>query len=121
MQRVQNIADHLVLDTEKSVESSTENLQRLHWLPVKLRIEFKIICLVHRCIQIQAPDCLRNMLPSLQVYRVSLRSEVSKIFNLIIPYVKRKTFAMRAFSDKGPVLWNQLPNYIQAINDFKTF
>ena len=94
---------------------------RLHWLPVKFIIDFKIICLVHRCIQNQAPDYLRNLLTSLPVHRVSLRSEVSNTFNLIIPQVKRETFAVRAFSVKGPVLWNQLPNCIQAINDFKTF
>ena len=76
LQRVQNIAAHLVLGDENSEESSKENLQKLHWLPVKFRIKFKIICLVHRCIQNQAPDYLRNLLTSLPVHRVGLRSEL---------------------------------------------
>ena len=58
---------------------------------------------------------------SLPVCRASLRSEVSNILDLIIPQVKRETFTARAFSVKGPVLWNQLLNCIQAIKDFKTF
>ena len=88
---------------------------------VKFRIEFKIICLVHRCIQNQAPDYLKNLLTSLPVCKVGLRSEVSNTFNLTIPKVKRETFAVRAFSVKGPILWNQLLNCIQTIGDFKSF
>ena len=98
-----------------------ENLQKLNWLLVKFRIKFKIICLVCRCIQNKAPDYLKNVLTSLSVCRVGLRSEVSNTFNLTIPKVKRETFAARAFSVKGPTLWNQLLNCIQAIGDFKSF
>ena len=88
---------------------------------VKFRIEFKVICLVHRCIQNKAPGYLRNLLTSLPVCTVGLRSEVSNTLNLTIPRVKRETFAARAFSVKGPILWNQLPNCIQAIGEFKSF
>ena len=38
LQRVQNIAARSVLGNENSEESSKENLQKLHWLPVKFRI-----------------------------------------------------------------------------------
>ena len=71
--------------------------------------------------QNQVPDYLRNLLTSLPVCRVGLRSEVSNTFSLTIPKVKRETFAVGAFSVKGPILWNQLPNCIQAIGDFKSF
>ena len=111
----------MVLGNENNEESSKENLQKLHWLPVKFGIEFKIIYLVHRCIQYQAPDHQRNLLTSLPVCRVGLRSEVSNTFNLTIPKVNREIFAAKAFSVKGPILWNQLPNCIQAIGDFKSF
>ena len=66
------------------------------------------------------PDYLRNLLTSLPVCRLGLRSEVSNTFNLTIPKVKRETFAVRAFSVKGPILWNQLLNCIQAVGDFKS-
>ena len=48
-------------------------------------------------------------------------SEVSNTFNLTIPKVKRETFSARAFTVRGPIIWNQLPNCIQAIGDFKSF
>ena len=121
LQRVQNIAARLVLGNENSEKSSKENLRKLHWLLDKFRIEFKIICLVHRCIQNQAADYLRNLLTSFPVYRVGLRPEISNTINLTIPNVKRETFAVRAFSVKGPILWNWLLNCIQAIGNFKSF
>ena len=111
----------LVSGNESNEESSKENLKKLHWLPIKYRIKFKIICLVHKCIQNQAPEYLRNLLISLPIHRVGLRSEIANTLNLTIPKVKRETFAMRAFSVKGLVLWNQLLNWIKAIGDFKSF
>ena len=121
LQRVQNIAARLVLGNESREENSKENLKKLHWLPVKYRVEFKITFLVHRCIQNQAPDYLRNLLISLPVRRIGLRSERSNTYNLTIPKVKRETFAARAFSVKGPLLWNWLPNSIKTTEDFKSF
>ena len=105
----------------KAEKKTARKTSKLHWLPVKYRIEFKIICLVHKCIQKQAPDYLRNLLISLLVRRIGLMSERSNIYNLTIPKVKRETFAARAFSVKGPLLWNRLPNSIKAIEDFKSF
>ena len=121
LQRGQNIAARLVLGNESNEESSKENMKKLHWLPIKYRIELKIFCLVHMCIQNQAPEYLRNLLISLPIHRIGLRSEIAITLNLTIPEVKRKTFAVRAFSVKGPVLWNQLLNWIKAIGDFKSF
>ena len=61
------------------------------------------------------------LLISLPIHRVGLRSEMAYTLNLTIPKVKRETFAARAFSVKGLVLSNQLPNWIKAAGDFKSF
>ena len=54
MQLVQNIAARITLGKRK-YDSATRCLQRLHWLPIQQRIEFKIISLVHKCIHGNAP------------------------------------------------------------------
>ena len=41
-------------------DTSRECLQELHWLPVKNRIVFKILCIVFTCIQGQAPQYLQQ-------------------------------------------------------------
>ena len=48
LQKVQNIAAKLVLGYNE-YDSSTMALKTLHWLPVKKRIDFKILSLVHKC------------------------------------------------------------------------
>ena len=53
MQLVQNIAAKLVLGKSKS-NSSSQCLHELHWLPVKQRIQYKILCLVHKCFGLQS-------------------------------------------------------------------
>ena len=36
-------------------------LKRLHFLPVKFRIEFKIALLIHKCLHGYAPTYLKNL------------------------------------------------------------
>ena len=57
MQLVQNIAAKLVLGKSKS-DSSSQCLHELHWLPIKHRIQYKILCLVHKCLDCKAPKYL---------------------------------------------------------------
>ena len=57
MQRVQNAAAKFVLNL-KRIDSSTEALKTLHWLPIKFRIQFKILLLVYKCLNGQAPSYL---------------------------------------------------------------
>ena len=49
MQRVQNAAAMFVLNL-KGMDSSTGALKKLHWLPFKFRIQFKILLQVYKCL-----------------------------------------------------------------------
>ena len=48
MQLIQNYAAWVVLMKNK-IFSSNEALHELHWLPIKAQIEYKILCIVHKC------------------------------------------------------------------------
>ena len=61
MQRVQNAAAKLVLNL-KRINSSTEALKKLHWLPIKFRIQFKILLLIYKCLNGLAPSYLMELL-----------------------------------------------------------
>ena len=76
-------------------------LKTLHWLPVKKRIDFKILSLVHKCLYRQALEYLKNLLIIKQGGRDGLRSAMDST-NLIIPRTHYKTFADRSFSVYGP-------------------
>ena len=74
MQRVQNAAAKFVLNL-KRMESSTEAVKMLHWLPIKFRIQFKILLLVYKCLNGLAPSYLFELL-ELKVYYSKTRSMI---------------------------------------------
>ena len=119
LQRVQNIAAKIVLGKGR-YDSSTRCLGELHWLPIKYRIEFKIITLVYKSLHGLAPPYLSSLLTRKIQCREGLRSN-DRNSQLEIPHTTRKTFAARAFSVLGPELWNQLPMDIQHIKSYTTF
>ena len=57
LQFVQNCAAKLVLGRHK-FDCSREALAELHWLPIKVRIDFKVLTLVHKCLSGDAPEYL---------------------------------------------------------------
>ena len=112
IQRVQNAAAKFVLNL-KRMDSSTEALKILHWLPIKFRIQFKILLLVYKCLNGLAPSYLSELLVlKSTMSRLDLRSTSDSTL-LCVPFTKRKTFADRLFSMVGPRLWNGLPKTIR--------
>ena len=119
LQRVQNIAAKIVLKKGRR-DSSTWCLKQLHWLPIKLRVQYKVLTLVHKCINDQATENLKELIKPVQPTRPGLRSSC-RVHDLKIPFVKHKTFAERAFSVAGAKLWNNLPEELKLITNFNVF
>ena len=119
LQKVQNAAAKLVLGMKKH-DSVIAALTTLHWLPIRARIDFKILTLVHKCLSGNAPSYLIDMLVPLGVNHEGLRSN-NVVKCLLIPRTYRKTFADRAFSVYGPKRWNQLPHELRATENLDEF
>ena len=120
LERIQNQSAKLILGKNKYY-SSTEAKRELHWLPIAQWIKFKIMLLVHKCLNMKGP-CYLNDLLCKNFRRDGLHSKgTGNTCRLIEPYVKHKTFASRSFSVMGPKLWNDLPNYIKEQSDTDTF
>ena len=107
LQRVQNWAAKLILKRKKK-DSSTSARYDLHWLPIRHRIDFKICMLIKKCLRGEAPKYLQDLL-CINYQKHNLRNFSNK---LIVPFVHKNSFAVRAFSVHGPRLWNSLPNDI---------
>ena len=54
LQRIENAAARLVTNSHRLCHV-TPILRDLHWLPVKFRIDFKILLMVFKCLQDHAP------------------------------------------------------------------
>ena len=61
LQRIQNIAAR-ILSLKKKYDHITPILVELHWLPVRLRIVFKIILIVFECLKIGQPEYLSDII-----------------------------------------------------------
>ncbi|KAJ8039461.1 hypothetical protein HOLleu_17189 [Holothuria leucospilota] len=107
LQRIQNLTAKLILGRSK-FDSASEALKELHILPIKARIEYKILLLVFKCLHSLAPAYLSVLLELKSSY-YSTRSSEGLL--LKVPFTSRKSFADRAFSVAGPKLWNALPIY----------
>ena len=81
--------------------STTEAIKILHWLPVRARINFKILSLTHQCIHGTAPDYLKSLI-NLRIPRRSLQSNLNSEYGLETPVNKHKTFGDRLFSGGAP-------------------
>ena len=116
IQRIQNTLARVVTNTSK-FEHITPILKKLHWLPIKQRIDYKLCLLTYKTLQIQQPTYLYNSL-SFPSHSLSTRSSDSSV--LSIPYV-RTSLGKRAFSVIAPRLWNSLPPDIRNSLSVSTF
>ena len=100
LQRVQNCLARVVTKAPR-FSSSVPILKRLHWLPVKFRIHFKICAITFQTLKENQPAYLADLLYT----------------DLL---VKTKT-GSRAFSISGPALWNALSVPIRNAKTILTF
>ena len=83
-----------LIDGAMRYSHATPLLKKLHWLPIALRVEFKILVLTHRALNGQAPDYIGHCVSRRQPVR-SLRS--SEHCLLCVPRTRRH-WGDRAFS-----------------------
>ena len=87
MQRLQNTCARMITKTRRR-DHIAPMLIKLHWLPVRRRIGYKILSLTYRVIHRQAPQYLCDMLPLYQPAR-ALRSQST--LTLTVPCSRTKT------------------------------
>ena len=99
----------------------TPLLVDLHWLPVKFRIEFKILLIVFKIFRGLAPSYLSILITSKPVSKYNLRSSSDSTL-LSFPNIKVKaTLGERAFVFAAPKLWNALPRFMRETNSIDSF
>ena len=100
----------------------TPALYELHWLPVSLRIDYKILLLTFKCIYGLAPTYLSDLIRVKSNSSYNLRSTGK----LLLDHPKGKmltTLGARSLSAAAPKLWNELPVELRqatSLNSFKS-
>jgi len=126
LQSVQNAAARLITGTRRG-DHITPVLLQLHWLPVRQRVDFKIVTLVHRSLSGHIPSYLADDCRLVTDARARrLRSADTR--TLAVGRTQ-STFGDRTFAAAAPWLWNSLPpdlrqpglSYGQFRRSLKTF
>ena len=121
LQRVMNASARLVYRAPKYC-LITPLLRELHWLPVRLRVDFKILLVTLKVLHGVAPIYLKDLVSVLPDSHYQLRRNNNGIL-LERPRLRtKKTMGDRAFSIAAPILWNSLPLPIRqetSIDSFK--
>ena len=117
LQLIQNAAARVLTGIRKRDHVSPV-LASLHWLPVKFRIEFKILHLAYKALNGLAPRYLQDLIARYAPNR-ALRSQSAGL--LVVPRISKSRFGGRAFCYQAPLLWNQLPVWVQEADTTSIF
>ena len=101
LQKIQNWTARLV-DSAMRYSHATPLLKKLHWLPIAVRVEFKILLFTHRALNGQASDYIEQCVSRRQPV-MSLRSSEH-----------RRHWGDRTFRVAAPSLWNALPQHLTS-------
>jgi hypothetical protein len=118
LQRLQNRAAKIVCGASR-LDSSLPFLKKLHWLPVRQRIDFKLNMYTYKTVNDNAPEYLVDCISKYKPGRSDLRSN-SDTTKLVVPKSLRKT-SDACFSVAGPRLWNDLPLHVKMSPSLPTF
>ena len=114
LQSVLRVAARLVTKTRNYNPISEIIRDKLHWLPVRQRIDFKLGVLVYKCLHNEAPPYLMEMvlpvshIPGRRMLRSSARGDV------VGPRTESVRLGPRGFSSAGPSLCNSLPTDLKV-------
>ena len=90
------------------------NLRQLHWLPIRQRIQFKVLTLMHGAVHNRTPRYLSDRIVPHAPSR-SLRSATKSL--VAVPRINLERYGRRSFSCAGPTLWNALPLGLRTQQD----
>ena len=121
LQKVQNAAARFIfgLYGKKAWKHITPYLKKLHFLPVRYRLMYKVALLTFKCINNIAPIYLRNLIFMKSSDR-GLR--IDKDYFLLEKqptptYIRSE----RAFRFSSPTIWNSLPLSLRCMTNLQTF
>ncbi len=117
LQMVQNAAARVLTRTRK-YDHISPVLSTLHWLPIKHRIDFKILLITYKALNGLAPQYLSELLSHYSPPRL-LRSQNSG--HLILPRISKSTTGSRSFFYFASKLWNNLPNAVRKADTLCQF
>ena len=116
LQKVQHTAARILTRTRK-YDHISSILRDLHWLPIRDRIDFKVLMLAYKCLNGLAPSYLAELLT---LYIPGRPTRSADNYDLVVPRTRRG-YGDRSFAHAAPTLWNELPMSIKVSPTLEIF
>ena len=117
LQKIQNVAARILTRTQR-YEDISPVLISIHWLPIPLRIRYKINLLTFKSLRGMGPPYLKNLLtpysPSIDLRSANKGLLKEHSYNL-------STYGHRAFYFVAPNYWNDLPEMLRFEPNLASF
>ena len=120
LQRVQNAAARLITGAPKFCHIRPV-LLKLHWLPIRFRINYKILLLTFKALNGLAPTYISSLITVKQLSSYSLRSNNGLLLEHKRNVKIYPTLGEKAFEIAAPKLWNALPLGLRKLESVTTF
>ena len=117
LQLVQNSAARPIFHIRKR-DHITPFLKQLHWLPIQMRIRFKLCTYMYKAIHNLGPSYINN---AVHMYTPSRHLRSCDDGLLLAVYVPRKKLGYHDFTITGPQAWNLLPREIRSAPSMNSF
>ena len=118
LQRVHNIACRIGCRIPKTAHI-TGHVKDLHWLPITMRIRFKVLLLTFRAYNDMAPAYLCDLVKHYVPGRSGLRCEEQRQLERTV--TKLKTYGDRSFQYAAINEWHRLPLSIRECSSIDRF
>ena len=112
LQSVQNSAARLIFGCQNSA-SLPSLFNKLHWLPIKNRLIFKLCLYVHKCLYHSAPEDLMSL--------INTGDSFIRTGKLLYTYTPQTMYGTKAFSVCAPKAWNSMPINLRFEPDLPNF
>ena len=107
-ERVQNACTRLIFREQKFCHI-TPLIYELHWLPIRYRIEFKVLLITFKILNFLAPTYLSSLISLGLQTKYNLRNSGGKLLLSYPRFKSKATLGDRSFTCATPKLWNALP------------
>ena len=122
IQVVQNSCAKFLTRT-KRFDSASEQLKKLHWLPIKFRIKYKLMMMAHKVIHpnnMAIPKYISKKIKLKEHTRIT-RSANAPLINKPWILPKLKTVGERAYDFSVPTIWMSCQLNVRLIDSFTAF
>jgi hypothetical protein len=117
LQLIQNAAAKMITGSSRT-DHVTPLLRDLHWLPMAVRVKFKLLLLVYKSLNGLGPVYLKDLLTYHKPRREGLRYDP---ISLEVPRTHLITYGGRSFRTAAAVEWNCLPSDVRLAKSLQSF